>query len=93
MPRSTIPLKMIESNVLAGYGYDPATQTMVLQFRSSAGKKEYEYPDVPAEVFAQLDAAESHGSWWYANKKNFPTFRVMEDPPPEAGDSEGGEPA
>lgn len=91
MPRSTIPMKMIDSNVLAGYGYDPATQTLVLGFKSSAGKKEYEYPGTPPEKFAELEAAESKGSWWYSHKAEFPNFRVMEDDAPV--DSEGGEPA
>lgn len=79
MPRSTIPMKTIESNVLAAYGYDAATQTMVLQFKSSQGRKEYEYPNTAPEVFAALDGADSKGSWWYKHKADFPTFRVMED--------------
>jgi hypothetical protein len=72
----------VDSHVLTGYGYDAASQTMVLQFRSSKNSKEYEYPDTPPEKFAELAAAESKGSWWYSNKADFPNFRVMQDDAP-----------
>lgn len=90
MPRSTIPMTMTpESSQIAGYGYDAASQTMVLAFQSSAGQKEYEYPDTPPAKFAELDAAESKGRWWRANRANFPNFRVMRDDPAPV-DTEGG---
>lgn len=86
MARSTIPMKPIDSNVLAAYGYDAATQTMALQFKSSGGTKDYEYPHTSPEAFAALDGAESKGSWWYKHKADFPLFRVMvDDAPPDEG--------
>lgn len=92
MPRSQIPITTVESAVLSGYGYDPTTSTMVLRFQSNGAQREYEYPDTAPESFASLDAAESKGSWWFKNKKNFPTYRIMEEDPKPA-DSEGGEAA
>lgn len=91
MPRSTIPMTMTpDSSTIAGYGFDAASGTMVLQFNSSKGQKEYEYPDTDPAKFAELHAAESKGSWWYKNKVNFPTFRVMQEDAPETASGSAG---
>lgn len=92
MPRSTIPMTLTpDSHQIHGYGYDAATQTMVLTFKSSADTKDYEYPNTPPEKFAELAAAESKGSWWYKNKPQFPTYVIKTEDAP--ADSEGGEAA
>ena len=93
MPLSKIQLTPVDSHVLAGYGYDPATNTMALQFNAKPGApvRVYEYPGTSPEKFAELAGAESKGSWWYKNKTEFPVFVKTEDEPKEAADGEGSD--
>ena len=73
--------------------YDPATNTMALQFNAKPGApvRVYEYPGTSPEKFAELASAESKGSWWYKNKAEFPVFVKTEDEPKEAADGEGSD--
>jgi hypothetical protein len=87
MPASIIPLKATpDSKNIASYGYDPLSLTLAVRFKSFKtgvpGSKVYEYPNVPAEKFAELEAAESKGSFINANfvKTEHP-FEKMEDEP------------
>lgn len=91
--QSTIPLKLTpESSQIRGYGYDEATKTLAIEFNSNHTKLTYHYPVAPAK-FAELDAAESKGSWFYANKKHLAEFERMDKPQEQAAASEGGEAA
>lgn len=87
MPASTIPLTATpDSDNIAGYGYDATTKTLAVRFKSVRtgipGTRVYEYPGVPAEKAAELDAAESKGGFINANfVKNEHPFARMEDDP------------
>jgi len=72
MPASTIPLTLTpESSQLHGYGYDPKTQTLALEFNSNHATKTYHYPGFTPEQFEALKnaAAESIGSHFYKHIK------------------------
>lgn len=57
-----IELKPVEgSSQIAASGYDPATQVLAIQFKS--GKSVYHYQQVPEDVAAAFDAAESKGKF------------------------------
>jgi KTSC domain len=48
------------SSAISGHAYDPATQTLHLQFANGGT---YAYPGVPAEKYAHLQAAPSLGKY------------------------------
>ena len=56
-----IKTKPVESSNLAAIGYDPATQTLQVDFKSG---KRFQYAGVPAEVFAEFEKAESVGKFF-----------------------------
>lgn len=91
--QSTIPLTLTpESSQIHGFGYDPLRQVLAIEFNSNHTQLTYEYQDVTPDLFAEFQAAESKGSWFYKNKaKHFSVFaRMYKDAP---ADSEGGEAA
>lgn len=56
----------VNSSSLRTAGYDPATQTMEIEFKSGAV---YRYDGVPRAVHAGLMGASSHGSYFHHNIK------------------------
>ncbi|MEY4952511.1 MAG: hypothetical protein RL299_935 [Pseudomonadota bacterium] len=86
---STIPLTPTpDSSQIAGYGYDTAAQRLAVAYRSNSALVTYEYKNVPPEVAAALDAAESKGSFIYKSiKPAFDFDRLMNK---VADESEGG---
>jgi hypothetical protein len=57
----------VDSSSLASVGYDPATETLEVEFTSGTV---YQYSNVPAEVYEELMAAESHGAYFAQNIRN-----------------------
>lgn len=58
-------MKMIPlpgSKNIARAGYDPATQTLRIEFRNGGA---YDYADVPSETHTGLVAADSPGSYFH----------------------------
>jgi len=53
-------LTPIKSSAISAHGYDPASETLHLQFASGGT---YSYPGVPPEKYAALQAAESAGKY------------------------------
>lgn len=57
---SSVPqMFTIESSNIAAFGYDPATKTLIAEFKNNTV---YTYEGVPQETFGQLLAADSKGS-------------------------------
>lgn len=66
--------RRIESSVLAGAGYDPATAVLELEFRSG---EIYRYFAVPPSVHAGLLAAPSAGRFFARRiRDRYPTEHV-----------------
>lgn len=62
MPRSTIPLTLTpNSHQIHGIGYDAATRTIAIEFKSNHDRVTYHYPNESLERFQALEAAESKG--------------------------------
>lgn len=57
-------LTPVKSSNVQGVAYDPATQTMQIQFK---GGKTYTYNDVPEEIHTNLHKADSIGKYVGAN--------------------------
>ncbi len=55
------PLKPLESTMLKGMHYDPASKTLTVQF---AGGKHYAYDDVTMERATALEGADSPGRYF-----------------------------
>jgi hypothetical protein len=71
-----IPLLPVDSTCLKAVGYDHDRRTLRLAFRD--GDREYDYYNVPSEVFDGLLAADSHGQFFLANiRDKFPCTRSM----------------
>ena len=68
MNTPNITLTPCQSSNLLGYGYDAATQTLALQFKTGV----YHYPKVPAAIYDGLKESESVGS--YVQKAIRPNF-------------------
>lgn len=62
-----IALVPVVSGNLKAVGYDPATQTMDVQFAST---RVYRYSGVPPEVHKEMVEAESVGSYFSRNVRN-----------------------
>jgi hypothetical protein len=58
--RRTPPMEPAQSTNITLHGYDPASQTLVVQFKNG---NVYEYRGVPQEVFNKYRASESQGSF------------------------------
>lgn len=65
---ASVELQPVESTLIKEVGYDEATQTLIIVFVTDDAT--YEYYDVPKEVYEQLMAAESKGSFFTKNIKD-----------------------
>lgn len=54
--------KPVTSSNIVSMGYDPASQTMEIEFKGKDANKVYRYSGVPAETFAKFETAESVGA-------------------------------
>lgn len=61
----TIKMCDCKSRNIAAYGYDEASKTLAVKFKSSG--KTYHYADVPKSVFEQLGGADSVGKFFAAH--------------------------
>lgn len=87
MPASTIQrTETPESSQIHSYGYDATTQKLAVKFKSTPDRV-YEYKNVSSEVAAQMDAADSKGSFIYRVIKPSYDFERM---PEEQSETEGG---
>lgn len=58
-----VVLSPVNSSMMSHGGYDEAAQTLTILFHSGKGKR-YEYTGVEPEVFSDLLAAPSQGSYF-----------------------------
>jgi hypothetical protein len=66
-----IALTAVVSSQIAAIGYDPESQILAVQFiETGAEGRVYHYHGFPPEKFAELEAAESKGSFFYKHIKN-----------------------
>lgn len=81
MPKCTIPMTPCESSQLCEFGYDAATKTLAIRFNGRSGEKTvYTYAEVPPEVFAGLQEAESKGKYFgSAIKGQFEFTKLVDD--------------
>lgn len=81
MTNPAIPITLTpDSSQLHGYGYDAATQTLALEFKSNHQTKAYLYPGFTAEQMHDFINAESQGSFFYKHiKKQWEGKFVMID--------------
>ena len=64
----------VASSNLASVGYDPATQTLEIEFLS---RSVYQYYNVPENIYRQLMAAGSKGKFFHQYIRNvYPYSRV-----------------
>lgn len=64
----------VQSSNLASVGYDPATETLEIEFLKSGI---YEYKNVPQVVYDELMRATSHGTYFSSEIKNtYPNEKV-----------------
>lgn len=76
-----IELKPIVSSNLDAAGYDAATKTLVVRFKSGAS---YKYPNFDPALYAAFetqfsgDNGKSAGKFFHANIKNLPCKKVTE---------------
>jgi len=81
------PLKPVQgSSQIAAYGYDAASQVLAVQFMNSRGFI-YQYREVPPEVAAEFEKAESKGKAFGALVRNRFDFNRIEVGEP--ADAEG----
>lgn len=64
---ATIPTSKVESSNIAAIGYDPESRTLQVDFKTG---KRYQYQNVPPEIFAEFQAADSVGKYFAASIKN-----------------------
>lgn len=59
----------VESTSVASIGYDPATRSLDVQYKSSPTV--YRYADVPSSVYAELMSFQSKGTYlaWYVKPR------------------------
>jgi len=70
-----ITLTPVESSQIAAVGYDTATRTLAIQFKSKKGVGNvYHYDNVPADVHQAFVAAESKGRFFGAHIKGNADF-------------------
>ncbi len=66
--------RVVSSSNVASVGYDPASQTLEVEFLSGSV---YQYYDVPAHIFENMMQAPSKGVFLNANiKDRYPYSRV-----------------
>lgn len=66
-----ISMSECSSSQVKGYGYDPETKTLAVEFKSGGL---YHYHDVPAETFGAMREAESVGKFIGASIKGAHKF-------------------
>ncbi|WCM21424.1 KTSC domain-containing protein [Paraburkholderia bryophila] len=76
-----ITMDSVESSQIHAVGYDAATQTLAVQFKSKSGiGSTYHYSNFTPEDFAAFKAAESIGSHFYREikpaKDKYPYVKV-----------------
>lgn len=69
---TTIPETTLtpDSHQIHSIGYDAERRMCVIRFKSSAETKAYGYPGFSPELWAEFDAAESKGSFFYRRIKD-----------------------
>lgn len=68
-----ITMDSVESSQIHAIGYDAASNTLAIQFKSKTGiGSVYHYANVTGEDFAAFRDAESIGSHFYKHIKPFP---------------------
>lgn len=76
-------LQPVTSSQIHAVGYDPASQTLAIQFKSKNGPGSvYHYADVPPEQHAALVGAESIGKHFGQNIKGRYQHTKQEEPTP-----------
>lgn len=77
---ATVPLvPLASSSLIAAIGHDSDTNTLALQFH---GGKTYHYDNVPAEMFEEMQQAESAGRFFQQRIKPYQgdyPYRAIED--------------
>lgn len=79
---SDIQLQPVKSSNIAAAGYDPASQTLVVQFAS--GKK-YRYPNVSQFTWDEFagtfagDLGKSAGKYFAANLRTLPCEQIIDE--------------
>jgi hypothetical protein len=81
-PLEGLKMKQASSGPIQQYSYDPATQRMVVHFRTNGNV--YEYKGVPQEVFDRFQQSESHGSHHSQNIKGRYETNLIGNVPPNA---------
>lgn len=81
----SIDLHPCESSQIAAFGYDEATQVLAIQFPGRGVKPGdvYHYTGVPADVYADMLAAESKGKFFSSSIRG--RFAYVKQPDPETG--------
>jgi hypothetical protein len=64
----------VTSSNLASVGYDPAQQTLEIEFQTGSV---YQYYDVPQEIYDALMAAESHGQYFTSQIRSNYLYRQI----------------
>lgn len=82
MPKSNIALCQCSSSQIHGHGFDAATGTLAIQFKSKAGPGSvYHYPCTP-ELYNEFCSAESLGKFFgerIKNNKEMPHTKMVPD--------------
>ena len=74
MATPTITMQPTDSSNIAAHGYDPATKTLAVQFKSGSL---YHYDNVPEEVANEFKNAKSAGSFFAKSiRGNFEALRI-----------------
>lgn len=60
-------MQPVSSSSISAIGYDPATETLAVEFTSGST---YLYSGVPVDVFQALRDADSVGKYFYARIRN-----------------------
>lgn len=71
--KSSIPRTGVDSSALTSMGYDPATQTLAIEYASGVV---YHFLNVPQERYTELLGAESIGRASQALRSDFECERV-----------------
>ncbi len=74
--RMCVDLKPIESRHVAGVGYDPETHQLRVAFSTGS---QYDYKDVPPEVYEQMLQAPSVGAFHALQIRNKYEFKKVTD--------------
>ena len=70
MKHPSIPLVPCTSSLLTHHGYDPDTKTLAITFKH--GGTTYHYANVSPAQYAQMQTADSMGSWFSTHIKGKP---------------------